>query len=279
MPATQTMTVPGAPQLHLQSLTGHPNKTARASLLFVHGLGHAEWCWANWMRAAAEAGYDSYAVALRGHGSSGGSVRGARLSHYVNDVIRAAKAIPAQNLVLIGHSMGALIVQRAIEPIRPAAAVLVASLPAGPALRTAASLTVQAPWETVRFIFGRPIRLPRDVLFHGLDRATAAEHLKHITGDSALAQYQILLRRHTRRARTPIPMLTVASKADRLVPIASQRSTARHFNADMVEFNDLGHDMMLDRGWESAWAAIESWIGSRLTPDRICDLQRHEPSA
>lgn len=49
--------------------------TSRPNLLFAHGLGHGAWCWEHWLPAAAEAGYPAFAVSLRGHGGSEGSLR------------------------------------------------------------------------------------------------------------------------------------------------------------------------------------------------------------
>jgi pimeloyl-ACP methyl ester carboxylesterase len=79
----------------------------RTPVLFVHGLGHGAWCWEHWQAAAAEAGYPAYAVSLRGHGTSAGRLRTALLSHYVDDVVATASALPGP-VVLVGHSMGGM---------------------------------------------------------------------------------------------------------------------------------------------------------------------------
>src|SRR5690242_6388280 len=95
----------------------------RPPLLFVHGLGHGAWCWENWLTDAAEAGYPSFAVSLRGHGGSDGRLRTSRLGHYVDDVIAAAAALPAPP-VIVGHSMGGLVVQQVLARYAARAAVL-----------------------------------------------------------------------------------------------------------------------------------------------------------
>src|SRR5690606_36624939 len=82
-------------------------------LHFVHGLGHRAWCWEHWLTAAAAAGPPAYAVSLRGQGKSRGSLRTARLSHYVDDVVHTAASLP-RRAVLVGHSMGGLVVQQAL---------------------------------------------------------------------------------------------------------------------------------------------------------------------
>ena len=64
------------------------------------------------MPAAADRGFPTYAVSLRGHGDSGGRKRIGRtlLRHYVHDVMQTIAELP-QPPVLVGHSMGALIAQ------------------------------------------------------------------------------------------------------------------------------------------------------------------------
>ncbi|TQC46236.1 alpha/beta fold hydrolase [Rhodococcus sp. WS4] len=119
----------------------------RSPLLFVHGLGHGAWCWHNWLEAAAAAGHQAYALSFRGHGGSEGSVAGARLRDYVADTVRAATSIADGKGVFIGHSLGGLIVQHALPVIKPAAAVLLASISAHPAIGTAISVVRN---ETIR---------------------------------------------------------------------------------------------------------------------------------
>lgn len=102
--------------------------STRAPVLLIHGAWHAGWAWENWMRHLARRGYDSYAVDLRGHGGSEGSWRTAGLCDYLDDARRAIAALP-EPPVLIGHSLGGLLVLHLLtEAIYPAAA-LVASVP------------------------------------------------------------------------------------------------------------------------------------------------------
>ncbi|TAP45815.1 hypothetical protein [Arthrobacter sp. S39] len=56
------------------------------------------------------------------------------------------------------------------------------------------------------------------------------------------------------------PLLCVHSTHDRMVPVRSARSTARHHGAEARELAGIGHDMMLDHGWEQPWTAISDWL-------------------
>jgi pimeloyl-ACP methyl ester carboxylesterase len=130
--AVKTMMFGTGNDIQLEMLAAVPAGAAglRPALLFVHGLGHDAACWRNWMRAASADGHAAYAISLRGHGGSGGSLRSARLTDYVEDVLRAVEVVDADELVLVGHSLGGLVVQRvlALQPAKVSAGVLVGSI-------------------------------------------------------------------------------------------------------------------------------------------------------
>ena len=60
-------------------------------LLFVHGTGHAAWCWDEFfLPYFAGRGFDSYAVSLRWHGKSEGTenLKWTSVADYVADVFQ-----------------------------------------------------------------------------------------------------------------------------------------------------------------------------------------------
>ena len=238
----------------------------RPPLLFVHGLGHGAWCWENWQDAAADAGYSSYAVSLRGHGNSGGRLRTSRLGHYVDDVIQAATALPAPPVV-VGHSMGGLVVQQALARYAFRAAVLVAPIPAHPAVSSLVAIARRHPLDALRIVVGGSLPLRREYLFHELDDAMAGAHSDRCGGESPVVQYQLLLHRPAGPALGSPPVLVLATPDDRLVPITGVRRTAERYGADVVEFPGMGHDLMLDARWREPLDAMLDWlrkaVGSR----------------
>src|ERR671918_587407 len=76
----------------------------------------------------AEAGYNPIALDFRGHGKSEGSWRKARLRDYVDDA-RCAIADLGREPVLVGHSLGGLVIQRLLTERSFPAAVLIAPIP------------------------------------------------------------------------------------------------------------------------------------------------------
>lgn len=250
-----------------QALELHERQPAvddgRPPLLFVHGLGHGAWCWEHWLDAAADAGYAAYAVSLRGHGGSPGRLRTARLSQYVDDVVATAESLPRPP-VIVGHSMGGLVVQHALARFAVRAAVLVAPIPATPAVPSLVAIARRHPMDALRIIGGGSLPLRADYLFHELAPADAQRHADRCHGESAVVQYQLLLHRPAGRALGDPPVLVLATPDDRLVPIRGIRATAVRYHATLEEFPGMGHDLMLDARWREPFDAMIGWLQTAL---------------
>lgn len=236
---------------------------AGTALLFVHGLGHGAWCWEQWQRRAAERGVDSWAMSFRGHGTSGGSVRGARLSHYVEDLRRTVAHLAPRPVVLVGHSMGGLVVQRFLarhttDQVRGAA--LLGSIPSGPAFSSVMSVATRHPRQALRFVAGRPMHLPEDLLFG--DLADHQDAMRRLVEDSPRVQYQLLF--HRRAARSEAPVLVVGGTDDILVPLRTQERTARRYATEVRAISGAGHELMLEPNGVRALDGIIDWL-DRLT--------------
>ena len=233
-------------------------------VLFVHGLGHGAWCWHNWLEFVAGAGYPAYAVSLRGHGQSAGSLLGSHLGHYVDDVIRTATSLSRQP-VIVGHSLGGLVVQRAIARYPAKAAVLVAPVPARPGAGPLALIARHHPADAAKILVGGSLPLRYDYLFKGLDRVEADRYLELCGKESALAQFQVLLHKPSPPPLGKAPVLVMGTPDDRLIPLSDLRDTARRYSAPLLEFPGIGHDLMLDEGWQRPAAAMVEWFDDELS--------------
>ncbi|MFF4172423.1 alpha/beta fold hydrolase [Streptomyces sp. NPDC001744] len=96
--------------------------TGDRTALLVHGLMADHRTWRRFGPALAERGYRVVAVDLRGHGASG---RGAgpgeyRPEDYADDLV---ESVPAGCELAVGHSLGALVLARAVERLGPLRAV------------------------------------------------------------------------------------------------------------------------------------------------------------
>jgi pimeloyl-ACP methyl ester carboxylesterase len=235
---------------------GHP------PVLFVPGLGHGAWAFAeHWLAHTAGRGFAAHAMSLRGHGGSGGTPR-AGLRAYAHDVVQVAAALPRQT-VLVGHGAGALVVARALARYPARAAVLLAPVldgwsGLGSALRA-------NPVGTLPAAFGGRLRLSRRQLFsRGLPAEQAVGYRSRLTGAGAVAQWQLLAHR---AALPPVghpPVLVVGSPDDRVVSRKSLDRTAGRYGGAPLLFPGMGHDLMLDEGWQEPIDAILDWLDKEL---------------
>jgi len=248
--------------------------SAPETLLFVHAVSHAAWCWELFQPYFAQRGYSSAAVSLRGHGGSPANGRFNRLSldDYATDVEAVIKRIDGP-VVVVGHSMGGAIAQKLLS--RPwhtlAGAVLISSAPAG-------SINLQS-WIDIAPRLRGSVRSTFQLLRHGQVDATEAAGLpffSHRLDSAALARYAPLLgkesqravldlhRRYVRAAPTARPVMVVGSSADALFPGPAARRLAKEWGVEAVVLEDQCHDMMLDPEWETTAEVVATFLVSRV---------------
>lgn len=102
----------------------------RPPVVLVHGAANSSVVWRYWQASLAEQGWSSHALDLRGHGSSEGSVDGATMTDYADDVVAFTEGLPMAP-VLMGWSMGGLVAL--MVAARGRAKACVALAPSAPA--------------------------------------------------------------------------------------------------------------------------------------------------
>lgn len=248
----------------------------RTPLLFVHGAYVGAWCWEeNFLDWFAERGYPVHAVSLRGHGESHGHDRlhDFGLADYAEDVARVAADLPRAP-VLIGHSMGALVVQKYFEKAAHAPAMILASpvpsyglLPSSfalaftrPALfaslNTVASGGRASPESLGTVLFAEP---PAPAVLEKTYRRMQRESRRAMLDMSGWSLPNPWFAWAGRRP----PTLVIGAGRDALISSTEAQATARMLNAEYLELPDLGHALMLDQRWEDAAAAIAGWLEER----------------
>ena len=240
-----------------------PRATRKPPILFVHGIAHGAWCWReHWMPAAAELGYPVYAVSLRGHGDSGGRKRLGRtlLRHYVHDVLQTITELP-QPPVIVGHSMGALIAQLVADRYAPRGLALLTPAPLQGASYMLPRMLRRRPLDAAKVVAGGTLPLRAEHLFVGLDESTAARYVDRLGRESPWAQYELFVPHRIGPVRCPV--LVVGTPDDRVVDERAVEETARAYGVDPVWLPGIGHDLMLDVGWEKALGLLLDWVDER----------------
>jgi pimeloyl-ACP methyl ester carboxylesterase len=228
----------------------------RAPVLFVPGLGHGAWAFAeHWLGHTAGRGFPAHALTPRDRGD---------LRAHVHDVIQVAASLPRQ-AVLVGHGVGALVVAYALGRYPARAAVLVAPVLDGwPTLGAALRAN---PVGTLPALFGGRLRLHRKQLFSpSLPVEDADAYLSRMAPAGSAWRPRRELVRHGPAPR-PVghpPVLVVGSPDDRVVPRASLDRTAARYGGAPLLFPGMGHDLMLDAGWPEPIDAVLDWLTKEL---------------
>lgn len=243
-------------------------------LLFVHGAWHAAWCWSeNFLGFFADRGYRALALSLRGHGDSppGRRLRELSYADYIEDVASVARGLPTPPVV-IGHSMGGVIVQKYLETNPAPAAVLLASVPPQGSLRSGLRWMRNHPWHFAKLaVTGESLayvstpELARERFFSpGTPEPLVRRYAGRLQEESARVGVDGLVTL-PRPRRVSAPLLVIGALQDGAVTPAEVRATARAYRTEPVFFEGMGHDMMLEPGWATVAERIDGWLaGQRL---------------
>lgn len=258
--------------MKLELISNMPRRrVASAPLLFVHGAYSSGRIWEPFfLPFFAEHGYEAHALSLRGHGKSEGRERlaSARLGDYVADVASIASRLEAPP-VLVGTSMGGLVVQNYMHQ-HPVAAVLL--------------LASGAPYgvlpSMLHMAFRRPL-LARDMMlmqWQGPTAATVAGARRALfredTPDDYIRTYlpraesesqwvlldMLGLDLPPTKPRLDVPILVLGGERDAFITQTAVELTARRYGTTAEIFPGMPHAMMLDREWERVARRILEWL-------------------
>lgn len=242
-------------------------------VLFVHGIFCGAWVWEEHFLAwFAERGYHAYAVSLRGHGESASTKVSGQftLNDYVTDLKVAIQEIEMthkQPPILVGHSMGGMVVQRFLTKHESRGAVLVNSLPP----QGMVPLSWQSFWQDplITMEMSQTYLMPelatteqlRRYLFAGpVDQSKLEQWLTRLVPESQRLLWDMSwhnLPNPYEVAKTPIAV--IGSLHDRLVPKVIVTMTAATYGCT-PHWIDAGHGVMLEHNWQDAAQVVSGAI-------------------
>ncbi len=245
----------------------------RATVVLVHGAWHGAWCWqGGFAQRLADQGISSVSLSLRGHAGSPAGIgfNRLRMRDYVDDVAEVVAGLEDPPVV-VGHSMGGGIVQMLLtRRDRPpvAGAALLASMPPRGVVRVTTQVATHTPGtfllSNLTLNLGRLVATPDQVraLFFTprTPDAVVGRAAARVQSESFRAFLDMLVLDRPRPVPVDVPVLVVGAGADPIFNAAEVAQTARAWGTDPVTFDDIGHDVMLDDGWEQVADHLAAWV-------------------
>lgn len=250
------------------------NKKHPYPIVFIHGMGHAAWCWENFTSFFNKNGFDTYAISLRGHGKSSGAenLRWASISDYVSDVKNGIKSLP-EKPILVGHSMGGFIIQKLILSGEqfPCVASL-ASVPYSGMLKGSLKIMMDFPttfWKSIftasTWRFAGNEHIVKTLCFSSQVNNTIVQNTQQRMQNESFRAYLDMLVLDLHQPKPSIvPMLFLIANDDYIVDKNELIITANKFSADVEIIEKIAHDMMLDTLWEQTANKLHHWILQKI---------------
>jgi alpha-beta hydrolase superfamily lysophospholipase len=170
--------------------------------------------------------------------------------------------------VLLGHSMGAVVVQRAWRRAQARALALLAPVPLQGLLGSSLMLALNSPEiyfeiNSLQVTPGAPsasIRLRQAIFSTDLPAAEAQRHLLRMRHESQRALFDLSWPQQPWIERADIPVKVFAAADDRLFPPAAMEETAQWHRGGLEVLPGMAHAMMLDVRWREAALRIAAWL-------------------
>ncbi|MBI5605270.1 MAG: alpha/beta hydrolase [Deltaproteobacteria bacterium] len=260
--------------MKLEIISHEPKEVSRPTpILFVHGAWHGAWCWKeNFLSYFAEKGYSAHALSLRGHGKSEGPAHYSlmRIADYVADVAQVVGQL-LEKPVLIGHSMGGLVVQKYLEEQTVPAAVLLASVPVKGVLQTTLRIARRHPLAFLKanlFWSLYPIvgtaELAREAFFSAdIPPDRLNKYFNLLQDESYLAFLDMMLFNLPNPEKVSTDLLILGAEDDSIFLPDEIEATAKAYKKRPEIFKGMAHDMMLENKWPAVADRIIEWLGEK----------------
>lgn len=241
------------------------SRGAGPALLFVHGGYHGAWCWMPLLRIVAERGVAAAAVDLRGHGGlpQGPQFVTEGVREMAADVVAAARALGGP-VILVGHSVGALVAMAAAADLALAGLVLLAPSPPG----QLAGLQPIDPYPEGAVVPPPPAEVARRKFLGGAD-GDLSDVLSRLCPESPRLlndRYRLRIRIERESVRAPVLCLSAGRDLPHLHPPGQDEATAAFFGAEYHRLPDAAHDMMLCAARHEVARRVLDWMGRRVAP-------------
>ncbi len=243
-------------------------------LIFIHGAFAGAWTWAeHFLGHFADLGFACQAINLPGRKGRADHRRlhDFGIQDYTDAVTAVIDGLPvkAGKPVLVGHSMGGFVAQRAALEREVAGAVLMSSVPptglAGPAVALAMAKPLLI-WEIARIQAVGEGTATLDTLHQAIfNERVPAEVTARLMGRFQMESHRAVMDMHAvlvppMAGLLGRPVLVLGAEHDNLIPPAFVHGTAAFLGTYAYIFEGMGHAVMLERDWQDAAECISDWL-------------------
>jgi pimeloyl-ACP methyl ester carboxylesterase len=258
-------------KMTLEIISYHPETEPYPTpVLFVHGAWHGAWCWGKYfLPYFAKKGFECHAVSIRGHGksSTNKSLKWARIDDYVDDLDKAVNKLDWKPII-VGHSMGGLIVQKYLESHTVPGAILLAPVPTHGVWRTTLKIASRHLYLFLKVNLSMSLyplvksrKMARELFFSENMPAEEFEaYYSLLQDESYLGFLDMLALNLPDTKKINANMLVLGAEKDMIFSVDEIEKTAEIYNAECEIFPDMAHDMMLEKNWQKVADRIIKWI-------------------
>lgn len=258
----------------------------KPKIVFIHGMFLTDKCWNHWIAYFKQRGYEAEAIpwplhdaepaGMRSHPPDGlGSLTLEDLHQHYSHLL-SSESSP---LVVIGHSLGGLLMQklaadgliRAGVGICPVAPNRMLALDWG-FLRNTASITNpfagHEPYEMTSTLFRQNFgntmsEADSEEAFQAYAVPESRQVLRDIMGDEGKIDL----------SQPHVPFLFIGAEKDEIIPPTLVRHNAHAYgnkrsHSEYAEFSSRGHFIIAQNGWEEVADKILNWLEAHLNTTR-----------
>jgi pimeloyl-ACP methyl ester carboxylesterase len=247
-------------------------------ILMVHGANEGGWCFDKFKGVFEGQGFTCHAPDLIGHGTDATDAKmrliGVGMPDYLAQLRTVLKTFAAPP-VLLGHSMGGILVQQLAAEGLAKALVLVAPAPRAGILPASDSekqlgqdmMSLGPIWKMV---INPDFDLAQGLTLNRIPEAEQRGVFDKFGPESGLAFFQMFFWMFDMTNATAVetkavrcPVLCLIGKDDKIISPAAARATASSYHGSTFwELDGHGHMLVLESGAEDIARRIAAWIPS-----------------
>ncbi|MCI0751022.1 MAG: alpha/beta hydrolase [Flammeovirgaceae bacterium] len=248
------------------------------TIVFIHGLFQNPKSWEKWQKYFEQQGFKCFTPAYPFHEGEpdilrkniDSNLRGITLRKVVGSVAHIIDTLP-EKPILIGHSMGGLVVQKLISMNKGAAGICIDSAPPAGIFSFEWSF-LKANLPTINPLKGNSVFLPSVQWFHyafcntmTLEQ-TQVEYDKYVVPES-----RNIARSSTGKdgkidfSKPHRPLLFIAGEKDHIIPASLNEKNYHAYRdkrskREFKSFPDRTHYICGQENWEEVASYVERWI-------------------